>query len=374
LRPEEGRMLVKRPEGLLKAQGVLALTPSRSERDWRLLNQALRDANLEVVRNAAAALVARGEKGLEAVLMSYRTETRPERRAALLSGICGVAHPKVISVLVEALKGGDWRERAVAVSGLAMHRDKALPAIKQLARSPDRKERLAAVDALSAIGTKAAMRLLLQMAQDDSDRQVRAEALTVLSRRRVEEAVPLLARALREEDVELASAAAFGLVYYGERGRGILRESLNTNNPTTRQIVARALASVGDRTGARELAKGLSPDLPEDQRIFLLQALAKSGDQKALDELLRLLGSDRPLTRLRARTALFGVGGPAVPALLKALDGDNPTLKAEAALLLGAWRITSAREKLVHLTTDPDPQVRTAAQIALARLDELPVP
>ncbi|MFA0776730.1 MAG: hypothetical protein PVTTEEND_000444, partial [Candidatus Fervidibacter sp.] len=48
--------------------------------------------------------------------------------------------------------------------------------------------------------------------------------------------------------------------------------------------------------------------------------------------------------------------------------------KTEAAWLLGAWRITSAREKLVRLTTDSDPQVRAAAQRALARLDELPAP
>lgn len=374
LRPEEGRVLVKRPVASLRAQGVLALTLSHDERDWRLLTQALRDEDLEVIRNAAAALAAKGEKGLSVVLATYRTETRPERRAALLSGICGIAHPQVISVLVEALKGGDWRERAVALSGLAMLKDKALPAIQQLTKSPERKARLAAVDALNAIGTKKAMRLLLQMAQEDSDRQVQAEALTVLSRRRIEEAVPLLAEALRADDAELATAAAFGLVYYGERGRGILREALHSDNPMTRQVAARALASVGDRAGVSELTKRLSPDLPEERRIPLLQALAKSGDQKALEELLTLLGSDRPLTRLRARAALFGVGGLAVPALLRALDGDNPKLKAEAAWLLGAWRIISAREKLVRLTTDPDPQVRTAAQRALARMDELPVP
>ncbi len=374
LRPEEGRVLVKRPDASLRAQGVLALTRSHDEQDWRLLTQALRDADLEVIRNAAAALAAKGEKGLSVVLMTYRAETRPERRAALLSGICGVAHPQVIAVLVEALKGGDWRERAVAMSGLGMLKDKALPAIQQLTKSSERKARLAAVDALNAIGTKEAMRLLLQMARDDGDHQVRAEALTVLSRRRIKEAMLLLAEALRADDTELATAAAFGLVYYGEQGRGILREALRSNNPTTRQIAARALASVGDRAGVSELTKRLSPDLPEDQRIALLQALAKSGDQKALDELLALLGSDRPLTRLRARAALFGVGGLAVPALLRALESDDPKLKAEAAWLLGAWRIASAREKLVRLTADPDPQVRAAAQRALARLDELPAP
>ncbi|MFA0749994.1 MAG: hypothetical protein SLRJCFUN_000397 [Candidatus Fervidibacter sp.] len=374
LRPEEGRVLVKRPDASLRAQGVLALTPSHDVRDWQLLTQALHDADLEVIRNAAAALAAKGEKGLSVVLTAYRTETRPERRSALLSGICGVAHPQVIAVLVEALKGGDWRERAVAMSGLAMLKDKALPAIQQLTKSPERKARLAAVDALNAIGTKEAMRLLLQMAREKGDRQVQAEALTVLSRRRIKEAVPLLTEALHAGDAELAAAAAFGLVYYGEQGRVILREALHSDSPITRQVAARALASVGDRAGVSELTKRLSPNLPEDQRIALLQALAKSGDQKALDELLALLGSDRPLTRLRARAALFGVGGLAVPALLRALESDDPKLRAEAAWLLGAWRIGSAREKLVRLTADPDPQVRTAAQRALARLDELPMP
>jgi len=48
-----------------------------------------------------------------------------------------------------------------------------LPAIQQLTKSSERKARLAAVDALNAIGTKEAMRLLLQMAGEKIDRIVK---------------------------------------------------------------------------------------------------------------------------------------------------------------------------------------------------------
>lgn len=375
LHPEEGRKLLKRPDAVLRAQGALALAPSDDERDFQQLCAALHDADLEVVRTAAAALAAKGTKGITAVLRFYRAEPRPERRAALLGGIAGVAHPQVIATLVAALKGGDWRERAVALSGLALQRDKALPAIEALAQSPHREERLAAVDALNAIGTPAALKKLLRLAQTETDPQVQAQALTTLSNRRVKEALPLLAQALRSKDTDLASCAAFGLTRYGAQGRGILRDALqHTSDPQTRHLVARALAIAGDKAGMSELTRRLSANLSEDQRIALLQSLARAGDPKALQELVELLGSDRPLTRLRARAALFAVGGLAVPALMNALNDANPRRRAEAALLLGALRATVAREKLVALTADNDPQVRDAAQRALARLDVLPLP
>ncbi len=369
LKPEEGRKLLRNRYAPLRAQGALALAKSQDEKDWQLLKQKLHDPDPEVVRNAAVALAAKGEKGLTVVLRAYRAQLRPQRRVALLTGICGVAHPKVISALVQALRFGDWTERSVALTGLALHQDNALPALEELFNETDeRQEKLAAIDALSAIGTAKAMGLLLRVAQNDKDKQVRFEALLALSHRQVKEALPLLKKFLQEGDASFANDAALALTRYGEQGRKVLQELLQANKDTIRQSAAKALASVGDKEALSVLRQQAASADPS-QRMATLQALARAGDGKALQELIAFLGSSEALVRMRARLALYAVGHVSVPALLKALESNKPSMRAEAAMVLGALRAEKAREKLAALLKDSDPQVRQAAQQALMRLE-----
>jgi len=199
LRPEEGRKLLAQPYAPLRAQGALALMPSRLKEDWQALVRALKDPDPEVVRNATIALVAKGPSGLSVVLSIYERERSPEKRAAMLAGMSGISHPKVIAALVRALRFGDWRERGAALAGLSFHKDNALPMLKQLAQSPSKRDRLAVVEALNAINTPNALKLLLQMARSEPDEQVRCEALLALSNQRVKEAIPLLQRLAHAE-------------------------------------------------------------------------------------------------------------------------------------------------------------------------------
>ncbi|MCS7224626.1 MAG: hypothetical protein NZ959_08750, partial [Armatimonadetes bacterium] len=131
LSAEEGRELVRRPTAPLRAAGVLALARSDREDDFRLLTGLLYDPDLVVARNAAAALAAKGQRGLETVLRAWRGELTESRRAAWLEGIAGVNNPMVLDALMTALRYGGWQEQAVAVSGLAFHGDEA---VKQLRR------------------------------------------------------------------------------------------------------------------------------------------------------------------------------------------------------------------------------------------------
>lgn len=369
LKPEEGRKLLQSRYAPLRAQGALALAASQDEKDWQLLTQKLHDPDPEVIRNAAVALAAKGEKGLNEVLRTYRAELKSERRAALLTGICGINHPKVIAILVRALRFGDWREQGVALTGLALHRDNAVSALERVFNgTAEQQEKLAAIYALNAIGTSKAMRLLLRVAQNDKDKRIRCEALLALSNRQAEEAFPLLKRFLQEGDAAFANDMALALTRYGEKGRKVLRELLHANKEAIRQAAAKALASIGDKAALSVLQQQAASADPS-QRMATLQALARAGDEKALQELITFLGSSEALVRIRARLALYAIGHVAVPALMKALDDDNPSMRAEAAMVLGALRAETAREKLAALLNDPDPQVRQAAQQALTRLE-----
>ncbi len=370
LKPEEGRKLLRQPHPPLRAQGALALASSQNPSDFRALEDALRDPNLEVVQSAAVALVLKGERGLEIVLRVYEQEKAPERRAAMLMGMSSISHPKVAAILARALRFGDWRERGAALAGFALHKDKFLPPLKQLAQSPDKRDRMAAIDALNAIKTTNALKLLLKIARSDPDEQVKCEALLVLSNCGVKEAMPLLADLVEKGEPSIATTAALGLTRYGEEGRVLLRQMLKSERAVTRHAAARALANLGDRE-ALDFLRGQANATDISQRISTLQLMARAGDEKALRELIGLLSHEEPSIRLRARFSLYAVGKPAIPLLLQALDSPNSRLRAEAALVLGALKATVAREKLASLLKDDDLQVREAARQALSRLEEV---
>jgi HEAT repeat protein len=369
LRPEEGRKLLAQPYAPLRAQGALALMPSRLKGDWLALTRALKDPDPEVVRNATIALVAKGPLGLSVVLGVYEKEKSPEKRAAMLAGMSGVSHPKVIAALVRALRFGDWRERGAALAGISFHKDNALPMLKQLAQSSDKRDRLAVIEALNAINTTNALKLLLQMARSEPDEQIRCEALLALSNYGVKEAIPLLADLVQKGEPTTASTAAIGLTRYGEEGRKVLRRLLNSERRETRLAAAKALATLNDPAAIETLKQQANTaDIP--QRITVLQLMARAGDEKALRELIGFLSHDEPVVRLRARLSIYAVGKQAIPLLIQTLDSPDNKLRAESALILGALNADVAREKLASLLKDPDPQVREAAQMALSRLEE----
>jgi len=369
LRPEEGRKLLAKPNALLRAQGALALAPSRLIKDWQALTKALKDPDPEVIRNATIALVSKGSSGLSVALSVYERERSPEKRAAILAGMSGVSHPKVIAALVRALRFGDWRERGAALAGLSFHKDSALPMLKQLAQSSDKRDRLAVVEALNAINTPNALKLLLQLARSEPDEQVRCEALLALSNHGVKEALPFLAELVQKGKPTIANTAAIGLTRYGEEGRKVLRRLLNSERRETRLAAAKALVTLNDPAAIETLKQQANAsDIP--QRITVLQLMARAGDEKALRELIGFLSHDEPLIRLRARLSIYAVGKQAIPLLLQTLDSPDSKLRAESALILGALKVDVAREKIVSLLKDPDPQVREAARMALSRLDE----
>src|SRR5512139_3223463 len=86
-----------------------------------------------------------------------------------------------------------------------------------------------------------------------------------------------------------------------------------------------------------------------------------------IPELVRRLGS-RSAPRVdaaRARLALLGTR--AVPALIEALDGDNPRARANAMPLLALTQDPRGREALTGMLLDRDPRLREVALRSLAR-------
>ena len=83
--------------------------------------------------------------------------------------------------------------------------------------------------------------------------------------------------------------------------------------------------------------------------------------------LVEELVSDNPATFESARTRLTTLGGRAVPALVDALDGECPLLRARAISVLSTIRDARAREPIIAQLLDSEVRVRVAAALALAR-------
>ena len=90
-------------------------------------------------------------------------------------------------------------------------------------------------------------------------------------------------------------------------------------------------------------------------------------DEEALTSLIGAFDDADESVRLEAVNALVAIGRPSVPALIKALDSSNVTVRRHAVLTLGKLGVfaSQAVPALNARLTDSDPQVRQLAAEAL---------
>ena len=154
--------------------------------------------------------------------------------------------------------------------------------------------------------------------------------------------------------------------------------------PTTRQsasfvvflatYVAMAAVSVGAADGQnavrekeRELIAVLRSDAPKAEKAIPCKQLAVYGSSEAVPELAKLLG-DAELASW-ARIALEAIPGPASDeALRKALDSLQGKLLVGAINSIGVRRDAAAVDALAGRLQAPDPEVASAAAVALGRI------
>lgn len=97
-------------------------------------------------------------------------------------------------------------------------------------------------------------------------------------------------------------------------------------------------------------------------------------DATVIDSLVADLASDSGVTRICAREKLIEIGGPAVPALIDALDDPKAHVRWEAAKTLGKIADPAATSPLVARLEDQDGDVRWVASMALVNLGPAVLP
>jgi HEAT repeat protein/glycerophosphoryl diester phosphodiesterase len=227
--------------------------------------------------------------------------------------------------------------------GLIKNKSAVGPLIKRL-ETADSDLKREIIQALKMIGNKQAVPVLKEILLKDENTYVRSDAAKALGSIDNTDSVFTLMRAMKTDKAWLVKGSC-----------------------------AEALGKRGDNRATNELKKLLNTDAGEDAswaRNRAAWALSKIG-MGGIEALVSSLGAGGTSTRRRASWVLIDIGDPAVPYLLSALREVSSLARKRAAMVLG-W--IGNKKAVLPLTwvlaDDKDPQVRKMAAWALGKIGE----
>jgi HEAT repeat protein len=176
-----------------------------------------------------------------------------------------------------------------------------------------------------------------------------------------------LVRLLGEPSVR--SEVLEALAHHGEGVINLLIDQLDADDLETRRAAITALGRLGYRRATGALIKVLEND--PSLRVDAANALAKLGDETALDSLLVLIGDPDGTVRQSVVAALNSIGSPRMPERVKPLLKDrDPLVRESAAKIAGYFGYSDCADALLECCNDPDERVRKAALEHLPFLDD----
>ncbi len=171
-------------------------------------------------------------------------------------------------------------------------------------------------------------------------------------------------RAGREEEKE---TAAEQLMAAGQQAVPGLVEILQVGDEDSRWWAARALAGIPGPAATQALIKTLA-DPNQDVQVCAILGLGERQEEKAVDKLLALFPLSNNYARQHVSDALSKIGEPAVLGLIKTLEHEHPTVRAQAARALVRIESQQAIPALIKALDDPEPTVEHYAWEALQRM------
>jgi HEAT repeat protein len=211
---------------------------------------------------------------------------------------------------------------------------------------------------------------------EDRDAEIRRYAVPHLTTyRESAEAAEALIRLLDDENERVRRVALLSLPLFGplaQPARPRLEAMATVFTPAQAVHAAAALWRLDqDREIALPVLMEALQNPDPDIRALAVAALNDHGAPEALPALTKIARSDsNPGIRMSVLEAMGRLGKPAVPALTRALDDADGTIRFFAAVNLAkigpeAWESLPA---LVPLLQDPDAHVRDAAALALEKI------
>jgi HEAT repeat protein len=344
-----------------------------------VLVAALESPNGWVAYHARGALSQFGATPLPSLLELFYTSETGGVRAEAVQAIAAIDDPHVPDILRSALVDTNQEVRHVAVKELGKRRDPNV--LEQLLDLPvpAMGGQDLAVGIISEYGPEVAV-LLLDVLQDrERSPETRARAAAVLAGLEIEDAVPPLISALREDDERVCRAAATSLGQLGDtQAIEPLLEAFATGTPGVRGAVMGALLHFDDPRAFDAIAAvARNPHENRKLRIAVIVyprfnhksgalpvlrqlALAAHGDPREnLDTYSPALAALGPLSRL---------GRPGIQTAIEVAQSTETSLCLHALRQLqqsGIQLDNDAVEQVAALLCDPRTAVRYQAAIVL---------
>lgn len=181
---------------------------------------------------------------------------------------------------------------------------------------------------------------------------------------------------LRNTESEIRNQAMDALVQHGARAVPRIIPLLSEQNAALRNRAAQVLGRMGAE--AKEAVPALVGRLKardEAMVVSVLGAIGQIGEAagEAVPELTAMIRDPRvhKETKRHVGRAIVNIGGPSVPALIEALEDDDPGYRYGAARALSRMGMDAepARPALEKAKNDPDQKVRFWVRKTLSWLD-----
>ncbi len=302
---------------VVRKQLAETLGALRDPRAVSVLMKAVGDDDLFVPHVAAEALTELGEPGINALIAALKEKPKTDHMhfavACALEKVGALSEPQLDSLI--ALLG-----------------DASVP--------DDTRSRVA--DVLGSSGNNRVVPLLIRTLGDHCSR-VRLSAASALGKLGDLRAVQPVVSTLGDSDVGVKKSCCNALGMFGDiRSIEPLVNALSDTDEGVRVPAACALAGFHDARAFDLLVRCLRESKDEYQRGSAAEALAKLGDHRAIDPLVKLLADDKEYVRKNAVTALGKLGGlQTVETVAKCLNDSGLDVQlavAESLAELGDFR------------------------------------
>lgn len=338
------------------------------------LLERCRDA-VEAVRAAALEHVAfLDDDRILPVLSAAVERDTPRARAAAAQALAYVESPEATAALRRAVQDPDPWVRYFSAASLGRQADAtALPLLETLALE-DRHQhvRIAAVDAIGALGGEAAAGALGALAES-KDAPVANAAVRALGSVNADAVLEPLRRALAGPDAGRRAVAADALARWGRAPAvALLRWTAAADgDPDVVRAAIAGLNRIGNlATPAAPQAIAAIAEVAGDptRRADAIAALSRI-TADAIPAVGNCLGAHDPHVRRAVVEALGRLSHPTASAYVRgALEDDNAAVRQAAVSVLAGLGTRGIARSFADLArTDPSPAVRRAAEAALRR-------
>lgn len=329
---------------------------------WQLYRNPKRDGDALAWWREGKAWLAQNQdpavraRRLKELILGALPELTPGRRATAHAHL--VAIPDLASLLTEQ----DGEAIAAWLASLPKVDDAVLPWVEVAILAPGDRVWRAMLDLAAAQGENAARawvaRLFGLLGADkvlacmaDPRRRIRLQAMDEIANLKDLRAVPILLKALDEEDPEVVRTAVFSLGRLrAAEARPVLLARLPSFDEATRRTAWIALGRIGGAEVVPVLQAALSQPAAED-RMAAVQALGEVRDPRAA-QLLAYVFTARVGDEVGSLAGLFLRRQGALlarPALRPFLRANNPQVRREVVLLLAELGDPEVIEDLLQM-------------------------